>query len=158
MPSFAPRAEPVIEMRSCVALLLLALSQAHAAERSPSVNYVLRCSGCHGTDGSGHESVGVPDFRDAVGAFAMDEEGRTYLLHVPGIVNSSLSDAEVAAVLNYVMDQWAGKSLGAGFVRFTPQESAERRTRPVIDVVLFRRQVVARLCGQGIYTAAYPWP
>jgi mono/diheme cytochrome c family protein len=158
MPSCAPRAAAAREMRWRFAVLLLALAQAHAAERSPFVNYVLRCSGCHGADGSGHESAGVPDFRDAVGAFVADEEGRTYLLHVPGIVNSSLTDAEIAAVLNYVMDQWAGTSLRPEFVHFTPQEAAERRARPVSDVVLLRRRVVARLSGQGIHTAAYPWP
>jgi cytochrome c553 len=157
MRNFAPRAEAVIEMRWCLAFVL-ALSQVHAAERSPTVNYVLRCSGCHGMDGSGHESAGVPDFRGAVGAFASDEQGRTYLLHVPGIVNSSLSNAEIAAVLNYVMEQWAGDSLGAGFVRFTPKEAAERRAEPVSDVVVFRRRIVERLGGEGIHTANYPWP
>ena len=109
-------------------------------------------------DGSGHEVAGVPDFRDYVGAFAMDEDGRTYLLHVPGIVNASLSDLEIGAVINYVMDNWAGNSLQSGFVRFTPREVAARRTLPVTDVVLFRRQIVHRLQANNIRTADYPWP
>ena len=122
------------------------------------MNYVLRCSGCHGMDGSGHAAAGVPDFRDSVGAFAMDEEGRTYLLHVPGIVNASLSDREISAVINFVMDNWGGTSLQPGFARFNPQEVAVRRAQPVTDVVRFRRQIVDRLQARGIRTARYPWP
>jgi hypothetical protein len=145
-------------MRTACLVLVLACCRVLAGERSAPVNYVLHCSGCHGMDGNGHESAGVPDFRDAVAAFAMDEEGRTYLLHVPGIVNASLTDEEISAVLNYVMDHWGGKALGSGFVRFTAQESAERRARRVSDVVAFRRQIAARLNGEGIPTAGYPWP
>jgi len=109
-------------------------------------------------DGGGHESAGVPDLRDYVGAFAMDEDGRTYLLHVPGIVNASLSDREICAVINYVLDNWGGTSLQPGFARFTPQEVAVRRAQPVTDVVRFRRQIVGRLHARGIRTADYPWP
>jgi len=127
-----------------------------AAERSAAVNYVLHCSGCHGMDGSGHESAGIPDFRAAVGAFAMDPEGRTYLLHVPGIVNASMTDAEIAGVLNYVMDRWSAEK--GRFARFTAEEAGERRAHKVSDVVALRRQIAARLNAEGIRTAAYPWP
>jgi hypothetical protein len=151
--------------RMCARGLLVVLlvcaaccTAAWAGDRPASVNYVLRCAGCHGMDGSGHESAGVPDFRDYVGAFALDEDGRTYLLHVPGIVNASLSDREICAVINYVMDNWGGTSLRPGFTRFTPREVAVLQARPVTDVVRLRRQIVDRLHARGILTAHYPWP
>jgi hypothetical protein len=137
---------------------VLCVPIACAAERSASANYILRCSGCHGMDGSGHEPAGIPDFRDYIGAFSMDDEGRTYVLHVPGIANASLSDREISAVMNYVMTTWGGTSLRPGFVAFTPEEVAARRARPVADVVGFRRQIVERLHAGGIRTANYPWP
>ena len=144
-------------------VLLATLSTGFAAardgERPAAVNYVLHCSGCHGVDGSGHETAGVPNFRESVGFFATDEEGRIYLLHVPGVINSNLSNAEIAAVLNYVVEQWAGSSTGRKFVRFTAGEVAERRVRSVSDVVRLRRQIALRLLQrEGIQTAIYPWP
>lgn len=129
-----------------------------AAERSASANFILRCSGCHGMDGSGTTVGGVPDFRNYIGAFATDDDGRTYVLRVPGVVNASLSDSEISAVINYVMWAWGGTSLLPSFVAFTPEEVAARRTRAVGDIVRFRRQIVGRLSTAGIQTAEYPWP
>ena len=109
-------------------------------------------------DGSGNELARIPDFRGYIGAFAADEDGRTYVLRVPGVVNTSLSDSEISAVINYVMNTWGGSSLRHDFVAFTAQEVEARRARPVADVVSFRRQIVERLHASGIPTADYPWP
>jgi hypothetical protein len=129
-----------------------------AGERSASVNYRLRCSGCHGEDGSGNEPADIPNLRDYVGAFTRDDDGRTYLLHVPGVINSNLSDSEISAVLNYVVEEWAGRSLADEFIRFTPSEVTSRRSRSVKDIVLLRRQIVVRLNQSGVRTSKYPWP
>ena len=129
-----------------------------AAERSATTNFILRCSGCHGMDGSGSNAGGIPDFRNYIGSFAVDDDGRTYVLRVPGVLNANLSDSEIAAVINYVMTTWGGTSLRAGFVAFTPEEVAARRSRPVADVVQLRRQIVERLHAASISTAEYPWP
>ncbi len=137
---------------------VLCVTGAWGGERTAQVNYVLRCSGCHGTDGSGDSAAGIPDLRNSVGAFADDDDGRTYVLHVPGVANASLSDREIAAVINYVMQSWGGTSLSVRFVAFTPDEVAARRARPVDDVVRFRREIVGRLHARGISTADYPWP
>jgi mono/diheme cytochrome c family protein len=133
-------------------------SDAGAAERSATANFILRCSGCHGMDGSGSNAGGIPDFRNYIGFFAVDDDGRTYVLRVPGVLNASLSDSEISAVMNYVMTTWGGTSLRPGFVAFTPEEVAARRSRPVADVVQLRRQIVQRLHAAGISTAEYPWP
>jgi hypothetical protein len=131
---------------------------ASAAERSAATNFILRCSGCHGIDGSGSRAGGIPDFRNYIGAFAIDDDGRTYVLRVPGVVNASLSDSEISNVMNYVMKTWGGTSLRRGFVAFTPEEVAARRARSVDDVVRLRRQIVERFHAAGIPTADYPWP
>jgi cytochrome c553 len=135
----------------------LSLSVATAAERTASVNFILHCSGCHGTDGHGLGGS-IPDFSNFIGAFAHEDDGRTYLLHVPGVIGANLSDGEIAAVINYVMKAWGGTSLEPGFTEFTAEEVALRRARHVEDVVVFRRQIVERLTAAGIATAPYPWP
>ena len=101
---------------------------------------------------------GVPDFRELVGLFASTEAGRTYVLHVPGVVNASLEDADTARVLNYVMRRWGGRSLANDYRPFTQEEVAKRRRLGVRDVVALRREVVAHLRERGVEAAAYPWP
>jgi cytochrome c553 len=138
---------------------VLSGSFAVSADHSASSNFIQYCSGCHGQDGrGGGVNSGIPDFRNFVGAYASDDGGRTYVLHVPGVVNTSLDDAEIAAVINYVMKTWGGTSLRAGFIPFTAREVTSRRARSVPDVVALRRQIVQRLHANGISTAQYPWP
>ncbi|MCW5695653.1 MAG: hypothetical protein KIS96_02840 [Bauldia sp.] len=127
-------------------------------ERTAQANYILRCAGCHGMAGAGVPHAGIPDFHGLVGVFAGDEEGRTYLFNVPGVVGSSLSDAEKAAVMNLIMKRWAGESLPADFAAFTAEEVTARRAVPVESIVDFRRAIVDRLSAEGIVTAEYPWP
>ncbi len=145
-------------LRAFALLGLLAATPAAAQERSPHANYVLRCAGCHAMDGSGHSAGGIPDFRNLVGAFARDETGRTYLMHVPGVIGASLSDTEIAAVLNYITDNWGGDSVPTGFVPFTGAEVGVLRAENIGDVVAYRRKLVENLKQQGIVTAGYPWP
>lgn len=140
-----------------LALALLALGSAAQAETggyNAHTNYILRCSGCHGLEGMGAEAAGVPPFPGSVGHIAASDLGRTYMMHVPGVVSASLSDAEIAAVMNYVIDRWSD----AAFTPFTVAEVTERRAVPVEDVVAFRRGVVAELQADGIDIADYPWP
>jgi hypothetical protein len=146
----------------CIVLAISAVcgeSFAVAAGGSAPSNFIQFCSGCHGQDGrGGGVKSGIPDFQNFVGAFASDDSGRTYVLHVPGVVNTSLDAAEIAAVMNYVMKTWGGKSLRPHFIPFTAREVTTRRARSVPDVVALRRQVVERLHAKGTATADYPWP
>ncbi|WP_323750219.1 hypothetical protein [Marinobacter sp.] len=139
--------------------LLLAgqlLSQAAATERSAEANYVLRCAGCHGTDGEGVEAAGIPTFPGFVDEFFNDEEGRLYLMHVPGVVGAGLSNNEIARVMNLVVDRW-GKP-GVVVEHFTPDEVHRLRQQPVKDVVRLRHSITSRLSEQGVALPKYTWP
>jgi cytochrome c553 len=142
----------------CLALVACAPATAVGQERSARTNYILRCGGCHGMDAMGSENGGIPAFPGYVGSFAQLEEGRTYVMHVPGVVGASLSDAEIAEVMNYVMENWGGESLPADFEPFTETEVTERRAIPIGDVVGYRRIVVEKLTALGLPVAGYPWP
>ena len=132
-------------------------ARASMANMSPRSLYLLRCSGCHRPDGGGAISAGVPPFPGFIAPMTSDPMGRTYVTHVPGITGSGLDDAQIASVLNYVLDTWSGD--GAGRTRkFTPEEVAQRRAIPVSDVVSYRRALVARLTRRGLPVGAYPWP
>jgi mono/diheme cytochrome c family protein len=135
--------------------LVLAASAADAGERSGRTNYILRCSGCHLLDGSGLPASGIPALPGYIDTFVQDEDGRTYVTHVPGVVASGLTDGEIADVLNYVVAEWGTPT---GSDRFTETEVARRRAENVPDVVAYRRAVVARLKATGVAVADYPWP
>ncbi|ODT47712.1 hypothetical protein [Devosia sp. 63-57] len=145
-------------VRSALAVLLLACAPALGAERSAPVNYVLRCLGCHLQDGTGLPAAGIPDFVGMVGVFTGNEEARRYLLHVPGVINSGLSDNETAALLNYIMDTYAGDSMPDGAAPFTAEEVGVLKAQDVGNVVAYRRRIAAALEAEGYVVADYPWP
>lgn len=129
-----------------------------ADDRPAPVNYVLRCLGCHLQDGTGLPSAGIPDFVDKVGVFAGADDGRRYLLHVPGVINSGLSDQETADLLNYIMDTYAGPSMPEQSVPFTAEEVAILKAQDIGNVVAYRRKLAAELEAEGNVVADYPWP
>lgn len=146
-------------MRTVMLLALLLLSAAQSAlagERRPEVNYVLRCAGCHGMDGTGAEKAGIPPFPGLVDAFFADQQGRLYLMHVPGVVANGLSDREIAEVMNYVVDRW--RKPGAEVRHFSTEEVTRLRTEQLDDLVGLRREIAQRLQVEGVPVAAYPWP
>ncbi|MCB1332043.1 MAG: hypothetical protein KDK28_22320, partial [Maritimibacter sp.] len=121
-------------------------------------NYILRCVGCHGVDGHGLTEVGIPDFVNLIGTFARDEAGRAYLANVPNVVGSGLNEDDVAAVLNFIVETWAGTSLPEDYRSFYGAEVAYLHALEVGNIVDYRRLVAARLAEQGIESAEYPWP
>lgn len=139
--------------------LALAVAAAPAVAQPMSARslYLLKCSGCHNADGSGAADAGVPPFPGFIGALAADPQGRTYMLHVPGVKSSGLNDADMASVLNYVLDKWAGEAK-ARAPGFTASEVARLRAVGVDDIVTYRRALVARLQKSGAPIAEYPWP
>ena len=128
-----------------------------AAGQSAHTLYLLKCSGCHRADGLGAPDAGVPRFPGFVGDLARDGDGRIYMLHVPGVAGSNLPNAELSAVLNYVLDKWA-PAPSDGVKRFTPAEVDALRALKINDIVAYRRTLVARLRKSGAAIADYPWP
>lgn len=140
--------------KKALLLLLLCLPSVALAERKPRENYILRCTGCHGMEGKGSEIGGIPTFHNSVSTLANDDEGRTYMMHVPGVIGASLSDAEIATVMNWIQDAWGNAPAPA----FTEEEVTRRRAIAVTDVVRFRREINDRLQAEGKSIAPYPWP
>lgn len=153
----APRTRPLV-LAACLIAIPAAAVPARAGERPAAVNYVLRCTGCHLQDGTGLPSAGIPDFVGKVGVFTDTPERRRYLLHVPGVINSGLTDTETAALLNYIMKNYAGPSLPASYKAFTAEEVGALKREDVGNVVAYRRKLADVLRAEGVAVAEYPWP
>lgn len=110
-------------------------------------------------DGMGSREGGVPPFPDVVGSFTEDPRGRIYMTNVPGVVSSNLDPPRIAAVLNYVVEKWAGTSKLPGAKRFDAAEVKHLWENRPSDVVSLRRELVRDLIAQGKPVPDnYPWP
>ena len=119
-----------------------------AAWASPAQDYMLYCMGCHGAQAQGVPGK-VPPLAHSIGRFMRSAAGRDYLLRVPGAANSVLSDAQLAAVLNWLAEEFNADELPADNVKFTAAEVGARRHVPLGSVLAARREVVRDLAATG---------
>lgn len=123
----------------CIALLTA------TAEASPQQDYMLYCMGCHGTQAEGVPGK-VPPLAHALGRYMRSPDGRNYVLRVPGAASSVLSDAQLAAVLNWLAQTFDGEDLAqSGAPLFTTAEVTGARRSPLPSVLATRREVVRAL-------------
>ncbi len=118
-----------------VSLLACALASAAAAQ-TPDLDYMLQCRGCHLEDGSGAPHA-VPSLQ-GVGRFLAASRGREYLVRVPGSAQSSLSDAALAELLDWIILRFDPETAAAGFERFDAEEVRRWRRTPLIEVEALR--------------------
>lgn len=114
------------------------------------MNYMLHCSGCHGPDGSGSPQSGVPSMRHSLGNFFRTKDGREFLIQVPGTSQSSLSNAETAELLNWILKSFSPQEVPVGTAPYTTQEVASLRAAPLEDVPGRRSEIIKRLKEQGV--------
>jgi len=125
-------------------LLVSAVPQAtpdHAGNEE--LLYMLYCRGCHTPDGTG--GAGVPRIRDHIGTFLQSQEGREYLVRVPGASTSILSDAELAGVTNWMILNFGGASIPSEFKPYAAEEVGLLRQSPLNELVNYRRGILARI-------------
>ena len=123
-------------------LLAAVLYAGVAGAYEPHVNYMLHCMGCHTPDGRG-EPGRVPSVRDTLVPLASKPAGRRFLIRVPGSAQSRLSDAELAAVLNWMVDNLSAAPPSRPLPRFTAAEVATHRHTPLVAVKEERRRLIA---------------
>jgi mono/diheme cytochrome c family protein len=133
-------------MRSAAFALAIAALAAPAAlhAETPQVDYMLQCQGCHRADGEGTPGS-VPPLRGLVGRFLEVPGGREYLVRVPGSAQSPLDDAELAALLNWMVERFGPVDPVTGFAPFSADEVARVRTPPLTEVEPVRRELLRRM-------------
>jgi mono/diheme cytochrome c family protein len=105
---------------------------------------MLQCMGCHTPDGRG-EPGRVPSVRNTLVAFAGIQAGRRFLVQVPGAAQSRLSDAELAAVLNWMLVNLSAAPVPKEVKLFDAPEVARYRATPLTAVKDSRRQLLRAL-------------
>jgi hypothetical protein len=127
-----------------LALLALAVGGMNAAwGYQPVVNFQLHCMGCHRDDGSG-ETGRVPSIRRSLVLFSAFPAGREFVIGVPGVAQSPLSDEETAALLNWMARNLSDVKQPADFVDYTAAEVHTSRVHPLAEVRAARARLIER--------------
>jgi len=131
------------------ALCLCCLS-VQAEGMSPArLNYILHCQGCHLADGAGTAEK-VPALKNEVGRFLHVPGGREFLIQVPGTSQSALTDTEVAAVLNWILETFSSEQLPTDFVPYTTKEISRFRQPPLANVSAVRTNLMEEILNTEI--------
>jgi cytochrome c553 len=93
-------------------------------------NWTLNCQGCHRPDGTGSAGT-TPGVAGTVAKFLAAPRGREYLVRVPGVATSPLSDADLSELLNWMLWRFDPQDLPAAFVPFSAVEVGGYRKRPL---------------------------
>jgi mono/diheme cytochrome c family protein len=113
-------------------------------QRSPEINYMLHCQGCHRPDGSGAPGA-VPDLRGHVSVFLGSPAGRAFLVRVPGSANAPLSDAELAELLVWIVYRFDPAHVPADFAPYDAAEVGRLRVQQLSKVRDERAAILAAL-------------
>jgi mono/diheme cytochrome c family protein len=110
--------------------------------------YSRNCQGCHRSAGEGVPSQ-VPPLRHFVGYLMRNPAGRAYVPRVPGVAYSPLSDADLAALLNWLLPEFSARELPSNFTPYTTKEIAALRAHALTAVEPERERVLQLLVDSG---------
>ena len=132
----------LINKVSLISLVALLCLPGLVSANSPAkLDYMINCQGCHLHDGSG--MVGsVPSFKNYVGKFLSVKGGREFLVQVPGSANSSLSDRELAELLNWILKTMSPEQIGNNFKPYSEKEVQGLRKQLLVEVDTTRADLV----------------
>jgi hypothetical protein len=128
-----------------IALFWTAADQAWAYQ--PVVNFQINCMGCHLADGAG-QAGRVPSIRRTLVLFSATREGRDYIVRVPGVAQSPLSDEDTAALLNWMARNLSDVKLPPGFADYSEAEVQSLRHRPLARVSAERTRLLNAAAGK----------
>jgi hypothetical protein len=141
-----------------LAALFLAAATAGASAlpqlTGPQSDYVEYCSGCHGMQGNSAPAE-IPVLRDRVGYFLCTKDGRDYLIRLPNVAYSAITDnGELADMMNFVVFGLGGDSTPKGAKPFTAAEVGRLRRNALASQSLI--QARARIVEGLSATCAVP--
>ena len=121
-----------------IAMLVAAAASTAHAQGYEEHDYILNCSGCHREDGTG--SRVVPSFENMT-ELARKPGARDYWIRVPGAAQAPLSDARLAALMNWLLKRFTGKTPEPPY---TAKEVGKLRSKPLRNPIAKRKEIVAQ--------------
>ena len=112
------------------------------ANADPHTDYLLYCRGCHLHTGDPVPDAHIPSLKTLVPLIA-SPDGRDYIVRVPGVSQADLSNARLAAVLNWVLTEFNADSLPTDFEPYTAEEVGEARVKVLVDPLRTREEILS---------------
>lgn len=117
-------------------------------------DFIEQCAGCHGVRGTTVPAK-LPEIKDRVGWFMCTPQARAYLLRLPNVAHSRITDnAQLADLMNYVVFVLGGKSVPQGTKPFTAEEVGYERQFALTSVSLKAERL--RLANESIRKCRAP--
>ena len=126
---------------SFAALLFVLTSSTSAASDDARIDYLLYCRGCHLANGTS-VPPDVPTLVDEIGRIVSVPGGRDYIVRVPGVAHSDLNDEKLAAVLNWVLQEFNASTLPADFEPYTADYVGKTRKMVLKDPLRYRAELL----------------
>jgi Cytochrome c len=130
----------------CAAALVMIAAKASA--EPPDKLYMLNCWGCHRPHGEGIPGT-APPLRGAAD-FLRVPGGRQYLIEVPGVAQSALDDADVAAVMNWIIETFSDDRVPPSFQPYTSDEVGKIRSIRLTDIRQARAKLISEMVAMKI--------
>jgi Cytochrome c len=127
---------------------ILLLAAATVSAEPPEKLYMLNCWGCHRAHGEGIPGT-APPLRGAAD-FLRVPGGRNYLIEVPGVSQSALDDAQVAAVMNWIVESFSADRIPPDFRPYTGDEVAKCRATRLMDIKQARAKLMSEMVAMKI--------
>lgn len=134
-------------------ILLVCALPAWVWAKDPESLYRMECQGCHLSDGGGGLDS-IPALTNQVARFLDVPGGREYLLQVPGVALSPLSDQELADVLNWMLRTFGPPEPVSRNAPYAVEEIAHWRKQPLSDVAKRRAELVLLMQQPGASAVA----
>ena len=118
---------------------------------TPQSDYVEHCSGCHGMQGNSAPAE-IPVLRERVGYFMCTPEGRDYLIRLPNVAYSAITDNQhLADMMNFVVFGLGGRSAPKTAKPFTAAEVARLRRNALAtqSLIAARTRIVGGLAASN---------
>ncbi len=107
---------------------------------NPRADYLLHCGGCHLPDGKGVPPE-VPTLINTLGPIVATQEGRDYVVRVPGASQTPLTDEQLATVMNWVLHTFNAETLDKNFKPLTGIEVSKARSQVLADPIKWRHEL-----------------
>ena len=125
----------------CLLIISSLAASGVSAEDQTRLDYLLHCSGCHLPSGEG--AHGVRGLNE-LGPIVARAGGRDYLVQVPDATQAPVSDAQLAAITNWVLRRFNEDSLPDDFVPLTADEVSRARTVVLLNPSRHRAEILKR--------------
>ena len=105
---------------------------------------MIQCQGCHLPELTGTPGK-VPPMRKFLGFYLHSEEGRQFIIRVPGVASASLPNDELAELMNWILTTYSADELPVEFRPYTAEELAAQRLNIVADPSTRRVEILHRI-------------